>query len=80
MEYTLYISGFGDNVYVQILGLYIINHLIITVIRALVRLRSYKYKYYGNTTLLKCIKRRMFKDWTFIDSILATLAEIYLFF
>lgn len=75
MFLTLYIQ----NDLLQFIALYIINHLIITAIMAFVRLKNYRRIYGGNTTLFLCIKRRILKGLTFFYSILATIAEAYLF-
>jgi len=66
--------------YVQSAVIYIINHLIVTAVRAGIRQKNYKYKYGGNTTLQKCIKRRIFRIWTFIYAVIATLTVIFLLY
>ena len=67
-------------VYLGIAAFYILNHIFITVVRARIRLKKYSYTYGGNTTLQRCIKRRVFRIRTIIYAIIITLGEVFLFF
>ena len=67
-------------IYIGIAAAYILNHLIVTVVRAKMRLQSYS-RYYGEdvTTLQRCIKRRVLRIQTIIYAIIITLIEVFLF-
>ena len=65
------------NEVLNIVAIYLTNHLIVTAIRAAIRLKNYKYKYGGNTSFQKCIKRRILQPATFVYAILATLVVFY---
>ena len=67
-------------VYVGSAAVYIVNHISTTVVRAKIRLKSYRYKYGGNTTLKRCIKRRVLRKRTVIYAIIITLIEVFLFY
>ena len=66
--------------YAQSVLIYLVNHLIVTVVRASIRQKYYKHIYGGNTTWQKCIKRRVLRKRTFVYAIIVTLTVLYLIY